>query len=303
MCNCIEVWAVFFHPSLFSLLLSPTFRKNNHSFFCRSFLGMETYSLVGVGAEIKFQVKFLPQYDCLIHSSQKHLRSTAVRAQTCSGKALAGSSGTFAFWELLQFCIFSLGCHALLLGADCCGHGDAGCTAIGRAGWLPGVLVSWFDRLSHASSILWSFLFSPVLEIPLLDGENLKLSAKQGYKGWLRHSLYWVHYNKDFLLSQYCGEGMKWPVIFILLLPGYVLSKNGKLWQFKSFLSGLSTFVLKQAPSVMQKQSYLSARLAFCRHHGMLPAHLAENGTCFWKQTGVSGEACWYASWLFLQAD
>lgn len=168
---------------------------------------METYSLVGVGAEIKFQVKFLPQYDCLIYSIQKHLRSTTVRAHACSREALPGSGGAFAFGELLQFCIFSLGCHALLLGAECCGHGDAGCTAVGRAGWLPGALVSWFNHLSHASSILWFFLFSPVLEIPLLDGENLKLSAKQGYKSWLRQSVYWVHYSKDFLLSQYC-EGM-----------------------------------------------------------------------------------------------
>lgn len=76
---------------------------------------METYSLVGVGAEIKFQVKFLPQYDCLIYSIQKHLRSTTVRAHACSREALPGSGGAFAFGELLQFCIFSLGCHALLV--------------------------------------------------------------------------------------------------------------------------------------------------------------------------------------------
>lgn len=58
---------------------------------------METCSLVGVGAEIKFQVKFLPQYGCLMHSIQKHNRSTAVRAHTCSWEALPGSSGASAF--------------------------------------------------------------------------------------------------------------------------------------------------------------------------------------------------------------
>lgn len=93
--------------------------------------------------------------------------------------------------------------------------------------------------------------------------------------------MYQVCYTEEFLLSQYCGEGMKWPVIFMLLLPDYVLSKSGKLWQFKSFLSGLSTFILIDGAHLMQKRRYLSARLAFCRHHRMLPAHLSENGTCF----------------------
>ena len=148
---------------------------------------------------------------------------------------------------------FSPNSCAAFLGAEGWGNvGTLGTPTVCRAGWPAVTLVWWSNHLDHAWSIQWSFLSSPVMETPVLDVENLRLSAEQCCKSWLRQSV-WILLQELFLCwTSTVVRWISWPVIFMLLLPGYIFAKNGSLWQCRSFfLSSLSTFVLRWAPSLM----------------------------------------------------
>lgn len=67
--------------------------------------------------------------------------------------------------------------------------GTLGTPALCGAGSPPGALVSWFNHLNHALSVLWNFLFSAVFASPVFGVKDLQLWAQQGWQGSLWSSL------------------------------------------------------------------------------------------------------------------
>lgn len=157
----------------------------------------------------------------------------------CSREALPRNDTAFDFWSYSRFLVQT----AVLLYLKQKAVGMWGHWVHQPCVGLADLHVLWCNGLTTWTmlSILWYFLFSPVLETPVLDVENLKLSAKQGYKGWLRQSV-WNWLQELFLSwTSTVVWWMSWPVIFMLLLPGYILAKNGSLWQCRSFLLSMSS--------------------------------------------------------------
>lgn len=157
---------------------------------------------------VLFQSPFIPLFS-LFSSAFPHLVKKAVvssaeesslREDLCS---LPRNDDAFVFWS--DYCFLVWTAVLLDLEQKAVGTWGPGSPTVCRAGWPPGALVSWFNHVNHAWSVLWYFLFSSVLETPVLDVENLRFSAKPGLQGLVKVEHMSLLQELFWLLNQYCG--------------------------------------------------------------------------------------------------